>query len=223
MKAVVLLLFAAVLAAKLLLFPKLFDPEESKRLFKKREYTNTFIVPSLLGSEILSFDRKLFFARFLDSLSITNRVFLLRSDQWEEITRTSLKLDPNNINPLEIAAYQYMAPRREGDWTNFYKVDKLMHDYFSLAQQDWRLMMVMGYWWQFRLKNLKGAEPYAKAIYNNPEAALVARESYPILLSKMDEREKAAKFYSILMEHTDDEGERRWLLQQIQELRNEKK
>ncbi|MRI83343.1 MAG: hypothetical protein C6I00_02885 [Nitratiruptor sp.] len=218
-----LILFAALVAAKLSLFPDLFDQEAFKRYFQRREYINTFLIPSQAMSEILSFDRKLFMARFLDSLSITNRVYLLLSDQWEPVARASLALDPYNINPLEIVAYQYMYGKEEGDWSNFYKVDQLMHEHFDLAKRDWKLMMVMGYWWQFRLENLAGAQPYAKAIYDNPEAAMTARETYPILLSKLNEDEKAIALFKALLRHSDDPAERRWLEKTIKELENAQK
>lgn len=198
----------------------IFNFEESKNYYQKKIFEKVFILPSINTMKYLSLDRKLFASRVLDYINIANREFLVRSGEWKNITQTSLALNPKSLNTLIIVAYQYMAGKTPNDFSNFLFIDKLIRKKIDIAKKDWQLMMVMGYWWQFRLHSLRGAEIYAKALYENKEASISIRETYPIVLSKLNEKQKAILFYEVLLKHTKKKEERKWLQEQIKKLKS---
>ena len=213
-------LFVAILFKGAFFDYDIYDLKKAKEFHKKRAFEKVFLIPNRKFSQIASFDKKLFASRMLDNISIANREFLLISG-WRELALSALWFNPKSLNTLIITAYQYMSGKNERDFSNFYFIDDIIRKHIDVAKKDWQLMMIMGYWWQFKLKSLKGAEIYAKALFENKEASIAVRETYPIILSKLNEKKKAIEFYKVLLKHTKKEEERRWIKNQIKHLQSQ--
>ena len=212
-------LLVAVGLAKAWLLP--FDPfrlKEVKQFYLRTDFAKTFVVPSIEVAQLASLDKKLFFAKLLDGANLVNKEFLAASFQWPRLVRASLALDPKDLDALIISAYQYSGLSKE----SFLAADRLIKEHIDLAQKNWRLMLLMSYLWQFRYKDLKEAAWYAKYLYTNRDAVATAREIYPILISKLGERQKAIALLEAMLTHTKSAAERRWIRQKIEELRHEK-
>ena len=212
------LLIIVVVLKHMLFGFNIFSFEKARSYYKKRDFEKVFIVPDIKASKLLSLDRKLFFSRLLDYASIANRGYLLRSGEFKTITKSAITLNPHSLNTLIIAGYQYATPT-PNDLSNFYWVDKIIKSHINVAKQNWQLMLLMGYYWQWKVKNLNGIIPYAKALYHNKEASLSVRETYPILLSKLNDTKKAILFYQVLLKHTKDKAEKKWIQEQIKKLK----
>jgi len=214
---VLLLVAAGLIKAQLLPFDP-FDLQTSRKFFLQHDFSQVSVLPDKNLVELLSFDRRLFGARLLDMQNLLHKEYLGPTGAWEQITRITLALDPHDLNAIIIAAYQYIGVSKE----SFFKVDALIKEHIALAKKDWHLMMLMGYWWQFHQKDLRKAAYYAKLLYNNPIAATVAKETYPIVMSRLGEQKKAIALYQAMLRHTKDRAERLWLKRQIEELRHAK-